>query len=235
MGWLAVLLPFFIVGLNQVASGKPKDDENRSVKGFHAIHSGGNFHVFVTIGNTESLKLVGDAELLSKTETIVENGTLKIRSKKDLNKLFSVFDGPPVKVYIQAKQLNDIQQSGSGNIQVTNPINSPELKIKVSGSGTVDFGTKAESLAVAISGSGKVNAKGTTNKNDIHISGSGRLNATDLQAAVSSIRISGSGNADINTSKEINAAISGSGKVRYKGNVQKVNTKISGSGKVSRF
>lgn len=233
LGWLAVLLPFMCMGIAHATLLNHFDEENRNVSGFNSIQNSGSFHVFVKIGNTESLKLEGDPEVLQNVETVVEHGALKIRMKKNLN-WFSVNKGH-VSVYITAKQLVGLSQSGSGKIDVSNTINSSELDTKVSGSGSISCTAKVNNFAAAISGSGQIDIQGSAESNDIKISGSGKFNGAKLTANSTNVNISGSGDAYVFTNQELNAKISGSGSVRYAGSVKSVNASTSGSGKVRRL
>jgi Putative auto-transporter adhesin, head GIN domain len=67
-----------------------------------------------------------------------------------------------------------------------------------------------------------------------HISGSGKVYASNLEADKCDVRISGSGDVEINVKSDLDANISGSGSVTYKGNPSHVNSHSSGSGKVRK-
>ncbi len=56
-----------------------------------------------------------------------------------------------------------------------------------------------------------------------------------MEATQCAVRISGSGNVEINVKDELDATISGSGSVSYKGSPSKVNSNASGSGKVRKI
>uniref|UniRef100_F4C6T3 Putative auto-transporter adhesin head GIN domain-containing protein n=1 Tax=Sphingobacterium sp. (strain 21) TaxID=743722 RepID=F4C6T3_SPHS2 len=233
LGWLAVLLPFMCMGIAHATLLNKLDEERRDVSGFNSIQNSGSFHVYIKMGNTESLKLEGDPETLQNVETVVEQGALKIRMKKNLN-WFSINKGH-VSVYITAKRLTGLSQSGSGKIEVSGTITSPALDVKVSGSGNISCTAKVDNFVAAISGSGQLDIQGSTESNDIRISGSGKFNGAKLTANSTNVNISGSGDAYVFTNQELNAKISGSGSVHYAGNVKSVNASTSGSGKVRRL
>ena len=68
----------------QLKSNENVIDENRTVAGFSGVSSAGSYSIFITMGNTESLRLEGKAADLNEIETKVENGILKISKKKSL-------------------------------------------------------------------------------------------------------------------------------------------------------
>jgi hypothetical protein len=88
---------------------------------------------------------------------------------------------------------------------------------------------------VSVSGSGKVEASGTANEIKATISGSGKILAADLEVDKCEVRISGSGDVEINVKNDLDAQISGSGSVTYKGNPSRVNSHASGSGHVRKM
>ena len=65
------------------------------------------------------------------------------------------------------------------------------------------------------------------------IFGSGDVKAMDLLSEETSVKIMGSGNADVYSSVKLNVDVAGSGDVRYKGGGQ-VNSHIAGSGEVKK-
>ncbi len=67
---------------------------------------------------------------------------------------------------------------------------------------------------------------------DGNISGSGKMSAANLLANNVDMNVSGSGSAEVYCSGILNAEISGSGKIYYTGNPDKVNSDVSGSGSV---
>jgi hypothetical protein len=59
--------------------------------------------------------------------------------------------------------------------------------------------------------------------------------AADLVTNKCDVRISGSGDVEINVTDELDASISGSGSVLYKGDPKKLNSHSAGSGKVRKM
>lgn len=195
-----------------MSSKAKKTDENRRVSGFNAISAAGSYNVFITIGNTESLRLEGDADVISEIETIVEHGTLKIRNKKQLNRR-SWNNKGKVDIYIQAKNFDSIIQSGSGNIQVDGKLKSSDFSSTVSGSGNMSLNVDTENFSAIVSGSGKIRAKGRAEHTNITVAESGGFDGSNLRSSVSNIKVSGSGNVSIEVDKELNALLSGSGSI----------------------
>lgn len=178
--------------------------------------------VYITIKEIEGLSVSGSGDLLGE-------GTFKAA---DID--LQVSGSGNLKITVDATGAMEANVSGSGNIEVSG--SSRSLESKVSGSGKVYLNTKiAEEADVNVSGSGKILAKGTAKNIQATISGSGEVLAADLEVDRCEVRISGSGDVEINVKSELEATISGSGSVTYKGNPNQVNSHSSGSGRVRKM
>jgi hypothetical protein len=90
---------------------------------------------------------------------------------------------------------------------------------------------EVRNLASDISGSGSMHFSGKTDFLDASITGAGDISALDLEAKTVSLKITGSGDCEVNASEALNVKITGSGDVKYIGAPQ-ISQKITGSGKV---
>ena len=209
-----------------------RTDDERQVSGFSGITISGRHNVYITMGNTESLRLEGDATAINEIETKVEDGVLKIRNKKQMNTR-SWNNTGKVNIYIQAKSLNNLVLSGSGNVEVNGKVKSANLSNTISGSGSIEVSMEVENYSAVISGSGEISAKGYAKNAKITIAGSGDFDGHNLKTSNSSAKVSGSGDISIIADKKLDAVVSGSGDIRYSGNAT-VNSTKSGSGNISK-
>jgi hypothetical protein len=232
-GWLLLLLPIISVAGSRTilnVSSNITETEKRSVSHFTGISSSGAYDVFVKMSTTEDIRLEGDEDAIKNTETKVENGILKIRNIKPSG---WNWNRGKVRIYISAKTLNTLSVSGSGDMEVSGLVKATMFNTQVSGSGNIQLNIEAANFNAAISGSGGINASGTASVSNLAISGSGGFDGKNLKTSVTSVKVSGSGNATVSVEKELNAKLSGSGNITYTGN-PKVNQTKSGSGSISR-
>lgn len=208
----------------------PMIEKELTLDQFSGIRNGYSCDVYITQGQTQKVVLEGQQNILDNLNLEVSGGVLKIKYDKMVRR------AETVKIYITMKTLTEASLSGSGSLVTTDRFqNLSNLKVSVSGSGNMDLDVNARDIEIGISGSGDIALQGSAEDLDVTISGSGGVDARDLAASGCSVSISGSGNATVFARDEIDARVSGSGNIRYKGDVAKVFSRVSGSGKIRSF
>ncbi|HRJ30306.1 MAG TPA: head GIN domain-containing protein [Cyclobacteriaceae bacterium] len=177
--------------------------------------------VYITAKDIRGLSVSGSGDMETQTKIVTGDLDLKVSGSGSL------------KAEVEANNL-DASVSGSGRIKLRGKCNNMESGISGSGDVEADIAI-ANKLDVSISGSGKLIATGKANNVKTSISGSGSIRAAEFEVESADIKIAGSGSVEINVKSELNANISGSGSVRYKGNPNHVNANSSGSGKVRKI
>ena len=229
------LLAFFSVaawaqGFQNVRGNENVTTEERDAGSFHKIHSSGSFDVFVTNGSNTSVKVEAEENLQKHVDVSVQGDALVIRPERGYN----LRGTKPIKIYVTATGLKAIRNSGSGNIRCENTLKgSDAFEVAMSGSGNGLVDVEATTVKASISGSGNLELKGKTNSLDGSISGSGNIKGKELQSGITTVKISGSGNAEVVATQKLSSKISGSGGIKYWGDAA-VESKVSGSGHISK-
>jgi hypothetical protein len=179
-------------------------------------------NVYITVKDLEGISVAGSGDVIGETKILAGNLDLNVSGSGNLK--------------LEAEATGDIESdvSGSGDINLKAKCRSFNSDVSGSGkviltitvSGTADFG---------VTGSGKIEATGTAGNVKTSISGSGKVLASNLETSKCEVRITGSGDVEINVKDELDASISGSGSVGYKGNPSRVNSHSSGSGHVHKL
>lgn len=176
---------------------------------------------YITTRAIEGLTVSGSGDMV--VETRIKTSTLTL----------NVSGSGSLKVEAEAGP-TEARVSGSGDLVVRG--NLASFEGNVSGSGKIELqATVSGNTAFDISGSGKIFASGKSNTVEAEISGSGKVLAADLETGTCRVRISGSGSVELHVTDELDAKISGSGDVRYRGNPARINTHSSGSGSVKKL
>jgi hypothetical protein len=206
--------------------------QNRSVGNYTAISSSGFWDVMVGYGESSSIIVEGDENLLQYIETEVEGNKLVIKTKGKVN----LRSKNKVTVYVSVTRLTGVSLSGSGDIMGEGKFrNDGPTDFHLSGSGNIRMGfDKIGTADVSVSGSGNVQLTGSAKAVNAKVSGSGNIDCSDLISDDATARISGSGNIRVNANKSVDANISGSGGVTYRGAATDVRKHVSGSGRLSK-
>jgi putative autotransporter adhesin-like protein len=202
--------------------------EARSVSGFHAVAVDLPAEVTLNQGNTEGLTLVTDDNIAPLVETLVENGTLKIRwARRNLSVKVKRLD-----IVIAAKAIDSLAVRGSADVRAPS-LKSNTLSIAVDGSGELAIAAlNVNSLKLSIRGDGQLTTAGRADTLDVAISGSGELRAPKLESQRARLALNGSAQATVWAKEELAATIAGSGEITYYGKPRVTQT-IAGSGRIA--
>ena len=205
----------WISGSSIKGSGKLQK-QAREVGNFNGVALNVPGNVELRIGNTEGITIETDDNILPLIETVVENGTLRIRSAKRN----SNFRQTALTIVVHARQVERVSVGGSGTINADG-LRGEKLRFDVGGSGSINAGKlDARSVSVAIGGSGNFKAGGKTEQLSASIGGSGNIAAGRLAASNVQVSIGGSGEAEVWAKDHLAISIGGSGEVSYYGDPQ---------------
>ena len=204
-----------------VVAGAPAmaAEGTRTVPAFSAVDFNGIGRMNVTVGETQSLAIVGSKRTLEQVTTTVEDGTLQVKwvDRKEKHGWLWRFAMP------------DDDDSDKITVNIT----IPKLhKISVAGAASVVAkGIESDTMDFSVSGAAKIRADGHADKLSLSISGAGSADLDHLVAKEANVSISGAGKADVNARERLRGDISGVGSIRYEGE-PKVTSSISGAGSI---
>jgi len=223
-----------VIAKNQISHNISKNNgDDRDVKNFNGVAAAGPINVIVTLGNSESCRLEGDADALSSIVTEVKGNVLVIRPQTSITSWTRKYEGKKITAYVTAKELASLTVSGDGSLSVNGKISTGSLTTTVSGSGSIKATADVDNYNGVISGSGAINITGGADHAKVVISSSGTLAGKSFSTKTLTSTISGSGTVNIAVSESIRAVISGSGSVNYSGNPS-VDKTVVGSGGVRK-
>ena len=209
---------------------------------FKSVYNNSNYTIYLKQTNKQEVLVEALTEIYELTNIIVENGVLMVNverkpdnpNKSVWSKIDDIKLNPTMKVYISVKNLNDLQVNGNGKIISENSLAATVLTLSVSGSGSMDLDIKGDIVKADVSGSGKIALKGYASSIDAQLSGSGDLNAFNCPLDNAKVKVSGSGECELNVTTTIEALVLGSGTIKHKGNTKNTTKKVYGSGSIER-
>jgi hypothetical protein len=218
-------------GSGDSASGGEARTGQRSfdVGAFRSVDLAGSHDVVVAVGGAPSVRAEGNAEALERLDIRVEDGALRIGSRRD--GWFSGSRRGRVTVHVTAPALDGASIGGSGDMRIDR-IQAEAFEASIAGSGDLEIGAlQARRAEFSIAGSGGISAAGAAEEADVSIAGSGSARLDRLQARRASVSIAGSGDVAIQASEAVDGSIMGSGNVTVRGTARCSVTKL-GSGEV---
>ncbi len=224
-----------LVGRRWVRGSGNVIEETRPVSGLTGVSLATIGHLFIEVGDTESLRIEAEDNVLKHLKTEVRNGNLRIGTQnfarlnpaKPVNYFLTVTKLDTIKISssgdveapdLRAEELS-IDVSSSGNLEMGD-LETEALNVKISSSGDVTMGLlNADGLEVDISSNGDLNiAGGEVRTQTINISSSGQYMAPDLVSDEADARLSSNGSATIWVQERLKASLSSSGDLVYRGN-----------------
>jgi hypothetical protein len=182
----------------------------------------------VQLGETESLHIEMEDNLLPYLQTTQQDGKLTIQFKRGAN----LQPTKPIKYILTVKGLDSLETASVGNITAP-ALQAKSFIAKIASTGKIDLaGLTADKLNVELSSVGALTiGPGQVTSQVIEINSSGSYSAPDLQSQKAAVNVNSAGNVTIWVTDKLDAKISSSGVVEYYGSPQ-VTTTFASSGKV---
>lgn len=194
-----------------------------ALKNFSQISVDGDADVTITQDTFTAVRVEAQWNVLEALNVDVYNGELRIGRKNCFR------NSKTIKVYITTPSLSAVDLSGSGSVKGIGTFTTSDFRADISGSADMSMHVVCDNFSSSISGSGNMTFNGIATVQYLDISGSGDVHCFGLSGKRADVRISGSGNCEVNVTDNLDVKISGSGNVYYK-NQPAINSKVSGSG-----
>ena len=233
-------------------------DENaqvRKVPSFTAISVSSAIDLYLTQSNKNEVAVSAtNDEIRDHIITEVVGGTLIIRLG-DKGTWFSwrKWGNYKTKAYVSIKDIDALTASGASTVHLINTIESPKMRIKLSGASDFKGNIKAGVLMYQLTGASDYKGQITANSIDIDGSGASSIeltgNVDDLAVEVSGasdaklynltakgaiLRASGASSIGVTVTEILRANSSGASDINYKGNPNVKESNTSGASSIRR-
>jgi hypothetical protein len=195
---------------------------------FTKIENSSSINVIISQGPVQKVLAVGHANIIDHLNTSVFNKRWNIGLNHNCSSFYELT------VYITVPEVESIHINGSGKVILEdfNQEMNPTISLSGSGSFKMNEFENADELNVSISGSGSFYAEKSITcfkKLTVRTNGSGSFNGFDILVADCKASTYSSGSLRVSVSENLDASISGSGDIIYKGN-PRVISNDNGSG-----
>ncbi|WP_167604649.1 head GIN domain-containing protein [Maribellus sediminis] len=227
----AILLIAMIAITVPVLAGNSDKTENRNLSGFNAISVSTGIDLYISMGNSEAVKVVADDDIIDDLKTEVENGTLRIYMKK--NNWFNWGGGNATrKVYVTVTELVSIKASSGSDVESENTLDGEKLEISASSGSDIELDVHYKNLSLDTSSGSDAELSGKVKYLRLSASSGSDIDASDLESVYAKVDASSGSDISLTVTEELEADASSGADIVYHGNPQKKDIDESSGGDV---
>jgi hypothetical protein len=212
-------------------AGNTDKTETRNVSNFKGVDVSAGIDLYITMGETESVKIVADDDIIDRIITEVKDGVLHIYVKQ--NNWFNWSGKETRKAYVTVKELNRIEASSGADVISENTLKGEGLKISVSSGANVNVDVYYKNLDVNASSGSDAKIRGKVKNLTADSSSGSDINAGELESVFCKASASSGSDVTVNVSDELQANASSGADVKYYGNPSVKDINESSGGNVS--
>ncbi len=225
---LVAVLPSSSYAKKYIRGNGNLEKETRNISSFDAIDVSSAFEIYLTQGNSESLVIEADDNLLDLIITEVKSGTLKIYVKGNVRNV------KDMKAFISFKMLDKIELSGACDLFGENTFKFNDIDIESSGASDMEMTFTADKVYLDLSGASEVEFVGSADVLTVDVSGAADIHAQEFEVRKCTIDASGASTIKVFATDELSVDASGASTVRYKGKPS-INMDSSGASSIRRY
>jgi hypothetical protein len=197
------------------------------VPAFHGIRVEGPIDVVLMRAEQQDVMVDAQENIAALFDTEVRDGIWYIRTVQCFRSRRT-----PV-VHLSVPHLSSIAIHGAGDVTSDDIFETEEMFLEIAGSGDLKVGVNARLITASIAGAGDMRLNGRCDTFESEIHGAGDINAADLQSVRAKAEVVGSGDMELHVTDALEANVTGSGNIRYKGSPSRVVRNVTGSGDIS--
>lgn len=230
---LFVLFMVAAIGINTTSAGNSDETEIRKVKNFKAIKVSTGIDLYLTMGDTEKVKIVADDDIIDNLKTEVKDGTLHIYMKQ--NNWFNWSRGNKTrKAYVTVKQLEEIRASSGSDVRTENTLEGESLTVSASSGSDVEIDVIYKNLKVDTSSGSDAKISGKAKNFEAEASSGSGIKAQELKSKNCKAKASSGSDISVSVTDELYARASSGADIRYSGNPQMKDIDESSGGDVKQ-
>ena len=230
---LALLVLLTLFSISSFAVPGNEKNETRNVKNFHAVKVSSGIDLYIRMGDSESLKIEADEDVIDDIKTEVKDGTLHIYMKRQ-NNLFNWGFNETRKVFVTVKNLEKIDASAGSDVESENRLEGDKLEIEASSGSDVKLDVYYKTVSLDASSGSDARISGKAKTFIAEASSGSDIKAYDLEVAIAKVKASSGSDISITVTDELYARASSGADVNYRGNPGIRDSDTSSGGDVNR-
>jgi hypothetical protein len=211
--------------------------ETREIKDVRRVLLKDYGHLFISQGEEESLRIEGEADVISTVKTFNREGELVLDIDagwfdKTWSALSSAVEGRVLKYHLMVKNLDGIFVQGAASVKLQG-LKTESLYLTLKGAGEIVLsGIEAGLIDVDLPGAGRIAVSGKTDRLNVSMKGAGSFDSPQLESREAKVTLRGVGKATVWCTAQLDATVEGIGAIDYYGNPV-IRQNVSGLGKVN--
>jgi hypothetical protein len=228
-----LLSALFICFIFTVATAQKHVTTTRQATGFNAVNIGGGIDLYITQGNSVSVKIDAAEDIQKYIRAEVHNGTLEIYLES--NNLFKwIRRNNNMKAYVTAPTLTRLNASGGSDVYSQNVWKINELDMTATGGSDIKFEAVGGKLDCKATGGSDLTLRGKVAALTLNASGGSDVNAKDLEAVKVNVSASGGSDITVYVTTELKANANGGSDIYYRGNPVRISKDSSGGSDITK-
>lgn len=190
--------------------------ESREVGAFDSVQLDGTGKLIITQGESTSLTIEAEDNLIDSLKSTVAGNTLKL-GYQDRFWQKTLLPTETIIYTLTVTDLSAVTINGANSLEMKS-LTTDALTLILNGAAEVNIkDLTAESLSVQLNGTGSVNIAGEVSSQDLSIDGAGTIQNGNLKSSQTTIEANGLGLATIWVTDSLNVTYNGGGTLNYYG------------------
>ena len=213
---------------NRVNGNKNVITEERKVsEDFTGIKVSTGIDLYISQGSKNKITVEADENLHDIIMTEINNGVLKIYSKKN------IWRAKARKVYVTVINLHMLKATSGSDVYTEDIIEADEISISATSGADIRFSLNAVSVETSATSGSDIKISGTTTNHASSATSGSSIDAYNLESKNTIAKATSGADINIYASEKIEAKATSGGDIDFKGNPKQINKKSSSGGSVS--
>jgi len=214
-------------GEGKRGNGQVVEESRKVTDEFTAVYASEGLDVFVTQGNTFSINVEADENIIDLIGTDIRDGRLKVHAIENIGRATK-------KVYVTLPEVTSLHTSSGADLIAQNTIKTTKIELDASSGSDLEIEVDADEVTANTSSGADIKLSGRTNVLYADASSGSDIKARSLMAKRCTADASSGADISINVSESLMADASSGADISYTGDAS-VQKKKSVSGSVHKY